>query len=452
MDARRTALAILHRVLREDAYSNLALDAAFARHPEADPADKRLATQLVYGVLRRLAALDAEIARLSSKPLSKLDDAVLDTLRLALYQLDELERIPPHAVLSEAGRLLLSARKRSAQGFVNALLRRHLAERETGRPPAARTDTFAALSVAASLPLFVLEAWAREPELAALPAAERMAAVAARAFLQNEPAPFTLAVLLQRVSMEAAVAALTRAGAECVPGRFCPQALTLTRGGRDAAQALLEKGQAVVMDEAAQLVVALAGAKEGERVLDVCAAPGGKALLLAEAVGPTGKVVACDIAPNKLDLLAEQAKRRGLAQLSTLPADARLPLPGVPLHAFDVVLVDAPCSALGLLRRHPEIRYRREAKAIAPLAECAFAIAQNALNYLAPGGRLVFSVCTTSEEEGPEQIPKLLAAAPALRLRSAEIARELWSEGPQGPYFSTRQAPELDGFFAVVLS
>ena len=448
MNARKTALKVLRRVQQDDAYSNLALQAEFSRHPEALDADRHLATELVYGVLRRRRLLDHWIEGLSGRKMKAIDPEVTDILRISLYQLFYLDRIPPHAVLFEAGELTKLSRRAKAAGFVNAVLRRAQREGANGVPNLP-DDPLQKLAVLHSLPDWLLRRLAEEETPAASDAESVLARLEARAAALSEPAPLTLLPNLARMTAESLAALLAERGAEVRRGAYAPHAVLALRQGYAAAGERIARGEAQVMDEAAQLVGELLDPQPGERILDLCAAPGGKSLFAAARVGEGGEVRSVDNSESRLGLLRKQADLHGFRWLATQVADAVKPLPNAPEGGFDRVLLDAPCSALGVLRRHPEIRWRRQEPDLAGLAEQAGIMLDQAASYVRPGGVLVFSVCTTTREEGEAQLARFLAKHQGFHLETPEsLPRILWRHKNGMSWLDTTLGEGMDGFFA----
>jgi 16S rRNA (cytosine967-C5)-methyltransferase len=448
MNARRSASIILARIEKDGAYSNLALMAEFARNPDAQDVDKRLTTELVYGVLRNRRLLDAWIDHLADKP-QKLDPIVRRILQLALYQLIALDRIPVHATLNESGKLCKHSHRPHAVGLVNALLRRFLRERETAALPPLPDDPIARLAVEFSVPDWLMARWIDEesqpdPELL-------LARLRARADFINHPAPLVLAPNPLHEDSTRLAERFEAVGVSATPGEYDRDALVIGPRGFELMTQVVASGSAHVMDEAAQLVTHLVDPQPGERILDLCAAPGGKSLWMAAKVGPKGRVVSVDLSESKLGLLQDQARKCGFTWIKTLAADASRPIAALEGQTFDRVLVDAPCSALGIIRRHPEIRWRRQADDIPKLATLARAIATNAMHYVKPGGTLAFSVCTTTPEEGPQQLDALAAMTGWSVETHPAIAAELWKHSGPHAYMDTSQSATLDGFCAFRL-
>ncbi len=367
--ARSTAFDILFRVEHESSYaSDLLHSAAYTRLSAPDHA---LATELVMGVLRWRSLLDDEIANASSQPLSKLDLEILIALRLALYQLRWLDRIPHRAAIHESVELVKRSRKRSAAPFVNAVLRKLAASGPvTHILPGADTPISAeTLSRTYAHPLWLVQRWASEYGLTA----------AHRICQHDQSVPATTV----RLRNPAAETALVGEGIEVAPGAFLKSARRVQRG--DVTQTLaFRTGQVVIQDEASQLVAALVG--QGSRILDCCSAPGGKTLAMADR-NPDATITAVELHPHRARLLQRllrsnkgSAEARDAQKINIAVADARN-LPSI-VH-FDRILADVPCSGTGTLARNPEIKWRPALSDLADLHERQYAILRSALSPLA---------------------------------------------------------------------
>ncbi len=438
--ARAIAFQALVRAERTDAYLNLALDAAFRAVPGIDQPDRALATELVYGVCRHQRALDAAIAGHASRPPERLDPEVRAALRLGAYQLLFM-RMKPHAAVHETVELVKGLpRLRHAAGFVNALLR---AISRMEAPASPQGTPAERLAVECSQPTWLVERW-----IARLGFEEAAALCAS----QNEVPRIDIRVDPQRISRDALAGLLGEVGIAARPTPISPVGLRLDATGNLAALPAFSQGLFQVQDEAAQLVGLLPRVEAGMRVLDACAAPGGKSCHLAERLGASGRVHALDLHAHRLRRIEEEARRLGLgARIEVRAADASAPLP-FDEASFDLILADLPCTGLGTLRRHPEIRYRRAPGDPARLAALQRAIAQNLARYLKPGGQFIYAVCSMEPEEGVEQLEALSGLGLDLAMPD-EAAQIAWPiEDASAPFIATfphRQG--CDGFFGARL-
>ncbi len=412
---REIAFEVLLRVEEGGAYASRALDAALAQAGAIDPREAGLATELVYGTLRRALALDAALARRSNRPVSEVDPAARVALRLGAYQLLHLGT-PAHAAVGESVALAKRADHGRAAGYVNAVLRALARDPRFPEPPPLGTDPAAHVAAVEALPLWLAEEW-----VAWLGPEEALALARA----MNGPAALTLRSPRRDVLLSRARAA----GIAAVPTTRSPHGVIIS--GASVGDVARAAGDAPfqVQDEAAQLVsLFAAGELRGERarVLDACAAPGGKAFHLAEMLAPGSEVVAIELHPRKADELAREARRRGLP-VRVVCADAARPVPGLEPASFDAVLVDAPCAGLGTLRRHPELKLRRTPADVARMAALQRTILESVARYARTGAPITYGVCSLTRAEGPE------AAA-----------------GFLGQGF--RRAPPLSGFPADVLT
>jgi 16S rRNA (cytosine967-C5)-methyltransferase len=332
-----------------------------------------------------------------------------------------------------------------ASGLVNAALRRLAREHREIALPSLEDDPVGHLVHALSLPEWLARLWIDQ-----FGAAEAAALAAAC----NRVPPLTVRVNALRCERDALLEELRGRWPEARAARWSPLGVVLGHGGNPAADPGFAEGRFTVQDEAAQLVVALLDAKPGERALDVCAAPGGKATALAERVGPAGRVVALDRHARRLALALRDARRLGLGNLETHVLDATQELaPAVPPASFARVLVDAPCSGLGTLRRNPDLRWRAQPGDSAALAPVQLALLRRAAGALGPGGTLVYSTCTLAPEENEAVVRAFLAEKPEFRVAPREVAPECVRPLLCGDGF-LRVFPHLheaDGFFAARL-
>ncbi len=380
--ARALAVEALVRI-EAGAFSNLILPGLLAGSGLA-PRDRALATDLVYGTLRQQGRADHLLGLVADRPLDALDPPVRAALRLGAHQL--LAGVPPHAAVGETVGALAAGPGARARPYVNAVLRKVVGLGPAWPWPVG--DDPAALAVRTSHPPWVVELLLRDlgPDdaLATLEAA-------------NEPPPVTLRPNPLRTTPDDLAAELEAAGVQVARGPLVPGAL-LVRGTGDLARLpAVAEGRATPQDQASQAVAAALGAAPGEDILDLAAAPGGKATALAEAMGDAGLVLAGDLRPGRAGRIREASQRLGLRSVHTVVADGRAP----PLRpgAFDRVLLDAPCSGLGVLRRRPESRWRlqpADVEAAANLQRQLFAAAASAVR---PGGLLAYCVCTLTAAE-----------------------------------------------------
>jgi 16S rRNA (cytosine967-C5)-methyltransferase len=430
--ARSIAIQVLARVAATDAYLNVVLDSVLDELGLEDPREAAFATELAYGTTRRLLTLDPLLASFSARRLETLEDRVLAALRIGAYQLF-FTRVPRHAAVADTIEALKSLGLERAAGFVNAILRK-VASHETLPPPGG--DEAQRLATEHSHPVWLVKRW-----LAHFGAERTQAMLAA----DNQPPSVVIRTNTTRLSRDELLAQLLDAGVSAKATSLSPLGITLQSSGRVEELYGYAEGLWQVQDEAAQLVTLFAQVPPGARVLDTCAAPGGKSCHLAQ----TSRVVALDLHANKLPKVAAEAARLGLGDRITLEAtDASKPL-REGLGEFDAVCVDAPCSGLGTLRRHPELRYRRKEADIAGLAALQRAILESAQARVRPGGLLVYAVCTTEPSEGADQIELFLRSHPEF---TSEPPRGLEALPTWQGHLRTLPGPEgLDGFFAARL-
>lgn len=416
-DARQLALEILLRV-DEGAYADLALDAAFIRLPRLDPRDRGLTTELVYGILRHQGRLDFALSRFCKQSFAKIETRLAIILRIGAYQVLQLERIPDSAAVNTAVELTRRIGLERATGFINGILRALIRERDTIPWPDPETEPLKHLVQSLSIPEWLAQRWLRElgaPEALAL----------ASALL--DAAPFTLRVNSPRISRELLLDAFRAAGHEACPCHFSPDGVILLNRGEGALPGL-EEGWFQPQDEASQLISRLLAPQAEERLLDACSAPGGKTTHLATLTGNRASILAMDLHPQRLRLVESGAKRLGCSGIETKDWDLTRSPKFLAPGSFDRILLDAPCSGLGVLRRNPEIRWRRSAADILELAGRQQQILHNLAPLVRPGGTLLYSVCTRTPEETTTMVETFLQTFPGFQCDDLRSAFPQWRE------------------------
>jgi 16S rRNA (cytosine967-C5)-methyltransferase len=435
--ARAAAFDILMCVEREDAFASELLHAV--RFEKLSPADHGLLTELVMGVLRWRSRLDAVIAGASSQPVAKLDAEVLNALRVGIYQLGWLERVPARAAIHESVELVKAARKRSAAGFVNAVLRKLAADSNWRQPKQPDSTTPTSLAERFAHPAWLVERWITA---FGLETAEKICE-----YDQRPP------VTTIRLRDPHAEDELRAAGVELAPGSLLSNARRVVSGDITKTNTFREK-RVVIQDEASQLVAALLGS--GERLLDCCAAPGSKTSAFADR-NPDATVVAADIHPHRARLLRRLVRGE---HVHVVAADAR-ELP-VGLN-FDRVLTDVPCSGTGTLARNPEIKWRLRSADLADLHARQAGILSSALTHVASGGRLIYSTCSLEPEENEQVVSEVMRERADFRLLDCSLELQKLSDSGElawadiasltaGRFLRTIPGVHpCDGFFAVVV-
>lgn len=391
------ARAAAFDALREVASAKRDLPAALAsvRPGLNDERDAALATDLVTGTLRWQNELDFLITYYAKRPIGRLDFDVLQILRLGAYQLLHLDRVPAAAAVSEAVAMTRRAKKSSAAGLVNAVLRAISRNRAhlPLPPPEAAIDY---LEIALSHPRWLANRWC-----------QRFGFADARKWesFNNTPAPLTIRANRLKTDADSLVKTLGDHGVGLAACRFAPDAFVV-QSGNPLRTPVAGSGMFFVQDEASQLVSLLAAAQPGEAILDACASPGGKTIAMAADAGDQARIVAADVRDTRVQLLRETVRSSGARSIHLVQANLERGLPfGA---AFDLVLVDAPCSGLGTLRRDPDIRWRRHESDLPRLGAAQLAMLRQAAAAVKPGGRLVYSTCSSEPEENDHVVEALL--------------------------------------------
>lgn len=436
--ARRAAFDILQRVESESAYASVLI----AQLPETDLSreDRALAQELVLGVLRWRGLLDYLIEQYAKRPIARFDLTVLIALRLGLYQLRYLSRIPQSAAVNESVNLVKRARVTSATGLVNAVLRRaaKLIDQPVGEDV---SDPSERASIELSHPAWVLERWRTmlgDDETHAL------------ALVNNSPSPQSFRINTLQFTTADAIEQLASEGVIACESEFAPGAFVVESGPGSSVAKAAERGLIYIQDQASQLVSLLLDAKPGHRVLDLCAAPGSKSSHIAALTQDQAHIVSCDIHARRLATLRSTCERLGVTSIDAVALDATQALPFAESSMkFDRVLVDAPCSGTGTLRGNPEIKWRLKLEEIEKLAKLQLSLLHNASSVVADDGRLLYSTCSLEPEENEAVIQNFLNDNSAFRVSEPGISQNLLTDGGFVRTFPHRQGS--DGFFAAVL-
>ncbi|MFM8550986.1 MAG: 16S rRNA (cytosine(967)-C(5))-methyltransferase RsmB [Nitrospiraceae bacterium] len=440
--ARGVALDTLLAVERDQAYADEALDCQ-VRRALLDTRDRALAVELVYGVFRHRLTLDWRLDHVADRPIRRLPHPVQAALRLAAYQLLYLDRVPQSAAVNESVALVKALPGAGARwsGFINAVLRSLIREPAPAWPDREPADF---LSIRYACPAWLAERWVA-----------RYGMVQAEQLCQATLTipPLTIRTNSLRITREALADALREGGYQVAPTSVSPLGLVLDKCGPITDIPQFNEGLFYVEDEAAQLVSRLLEPQPGERVLDACAAPGGKATALAALMDNRGEVVAMDRSQDRLRQLRENCARLGIGIVAPLVGDAtRTSRSLVP--SFDRILLDAPCSGLGVLRRHPEGKWQKQAEMLPAHRKRQLLLLESVGRLLRPGGCMVYSTCSTEPEETRDVIHQFLS-------KHAEFCREsvvdaLSASGrelvtPQGDFSTEGNRFSMDGFFAARL-
>jgi 16S rRNA (cytosine967-C5)-methyltransferase len=430
---RENALLILRRV-EEGAFADTFLEQT---RQDFDARDSAFILELVYGTLRNRALLDWILNRSSAQPVEKTDRWTRNILRLGAYQMLFLDKVPVSAAVNTSVELAKQYGKK--HGYVNALLRNLDRGRGAITYPGSGNKA-RELSVLYSHPEWLVRRWT-----------ERFGAETTEAFLlaNNRPAPLVIRTNTLRTSRNELKATLGSEGVTAVETRYSPVGLEIVAGSGIQALASYREGWFMVQDQAAQLISLMLAPQSGETVLDACAAPGGKAAHLSEIMHDRGTLVALDADAGRIGKIRENIRRLGITIIKTVQGDAAR----YAEEKFDKVLIDAPCSGLGVLRRHPDGRWNKSMRTISDRSILQMQILKNCAGLLKPGGALVYATCTTEPEENEDVI------ADFMHTRS----KEFMIDDPR-PYLPTAAAPlvgsdgffrtfphepEMDGFFGV---
>lgn len=441
---RDLALRVLNRLLDRATPSGTHLEEAFRSQSDLDERDRAFISHLVQGVLRWRLRLDWGIRQVSSLPIGKIDPPVLNILRLALYQILFMDRVPESAAVDEAVNQAKS-RGRHIGSFVNGVLRNLCRQKEGLSLPDRNSDPILYLSVCHSYPAWLVRKWVADW------GAEWTEGLLSAG---NRVPGLTLRANTLKTDRSSLIRRLAEEGVAAKPASYSPVGV-LVEGFRGRVDRLscYREGFFQVQDEAAQIPSLLLDPGHGDRVLDVCAGLGGKTTHLAERAGDRGWIVSLDIRFRRLLSLAENSLRLGIANVSPVAANAAEGLSGLFRCEFDRILVDAPCSGLGVVSRHPDVKWNRKEEDLSRLASMQGAILKESISVLRRGGRMLYVTCTLSREENEGVVEAFLADhrdvdLESLRHRAPEWAGDLIDE--KGFFRTFPHVHGMDGFFGAM--
>ncbi|WP_438351471.1 16S rRNA (cytosine(967)-C(5))-methyltransferase RsmB [Paenibacillus sp. FA6] len=415
LTARELAMDVLTKVEQEGAYSNLQLNAGLQR-ASLIREDAALATELVYGTIARLNTLDYFLSRYVTKGMDKLQPWVRNLLRMSLYQFMYLDRIPPHAVVNEAVNIAKSRGHQGISGMVNGVLRSILRSKDElilpeGLAPAKR------ISLQHSHPKWLVKRWI---EQYGEQTAENICAA------NNEPPSISVRVNTTVISREKLLQDMEEQGVVAIPSPLTAEGILVMSGGNMALTDWYRDGILSVQDESSMLVAEAVGPQSGMKVLDCCAAPGGKTVHMAELMKDDGWIVANDLYPHKEKLIREQAERLGLSSIETIVGDALELKVKYPEASFDRILLDAPCSGLGVIRRKPDLKWTKTQADIEEIASLQYELLETISPLVRVGGILVYSTCTIEPQENEEMVRRFLDNHP--QFETATDHPSSWTE------------------------
>ncbi|GFO59290.1 ribosomal RNA small subunit methyltransferase B [Geomonas silvestris] len=439
---RRAAFDILLRIEKERSFADILIDHELSKEL-IKGADRGLLTELVYGVLRRQATLDHIVGQFSKQRPEKLELYVRLLLRLGIYQAFFLDRVPVSAAVNETVNLAKELAPRAA-GFINAVLRSADRGRDGIRYPDPAEQPAQYLAARYSHPQWLTAQWL---EQLGLEDAEALATAMA------EPPPFTIRANTLRIGRDQLMERLGRDGISCTPTAWSPDGIRLNHSGAVTRLAAFGEGLFTVQDESSQLAPLFLTPGKGDQVLDACAAPGGKTTQIAQLMANEGDIYACDVNQRKLRLIRETCDRLGIRIVRTFTMDASSPSNAIREVKFDRILVDAPCSGLGVIRRNPEGKWWKQPSDLEQLSVTQFAILENLAEYLKVGGTLLYATCSTSVIENEAVVDRFLVRHPEFE---AEDLRPLFPQfaplcTERGYFRSWPHRDGMDGFFAARL-
>lgn len=393
MNSRKVILELLNEIDKGKYVNNVL---KVVQTYEIDPRDRNLISKIVYGVVENKLYLDYYIRKFSSVRLKKIEPSILNVLRMSAYQLMFLSKIPHSAVVNEAVKLTKKINFRTS-GFVNGLLRNMSRDYKSVKLPA---ELIANLSVKYSHPewmvTYFLELFGKDFTISLLAA-------------NNETPKMVVRTNTRLINREDLMTKLTQLEYVCEISDIVKEGIVISKMSDISIEenSLFKKGYFTIQDESSMCIAGIVDPQKGERILDLCAAPGGKTTHMATLMDNTGQVVACDLSERKLPLISETCQRLKLDNVDLLQNDARVYNENF-MSSFDKVLVDAPCSGLGIIRRKPDIKYLKSLEDIQALTEIQDDILEQASKYVKIGGTLIYSTCTVEPIENEERIQKFL--------------------------------------------
>ncbi|MFB3887651.1 MAG: 16S rRNA (cytosine(967)-C(5))-methyltransferase RsmB [Thermodesulfobacteriota bacterium] len=439
---RAICLDILNRVEEAGRHPDTLLTDCFEKYPYLTFLDRAFLTELTYGVLRWEGRLDWLIRHFSRVPFEKIELSILNILRLGLYQILFLSKTPFSAAVNESVELAKKIRGKGGAGFVNAILRSVLREKDRFPYPTMSEDPALHLSVVESYPPWLIRRWMGEfgPE-----ETQRICAV------NNQIPLLTLRTNTLKIDREALLEKLREKGSKPFPCSFSEEGILLKDPPPTSELPFFKEGLYVIQDEASQLVTSILDPRPGERILDACAAPGGKTTHVAQRMGNEGEIYAMDLVKGKLDRIDEACRRLGIRIVKTMKGDATRSRSIPEAVAFDRILADVPCSGFGTLRKNPDLKWRRKEEDIRRLALLQSSILKNLAPYVKESGILVYSTCTVFDEENEDVVERFLDKHPEFQLdRLDKALPEKLKPFIQKGFFKTFPPRDgMDGFFAA---
>jgi len=441
---RAICLDILNRIEGADLHPDRLLTDSFKRYRYLTSLDRSFLTELTYGVFRWRGKLDWVIRQFSKIPLEKIELETLNILRLGLYQILFLSRTPASAAVNESVELAKRIRGKGGAGFVNAVLRSSIRQKNEIHYPDIAEEAALHISINQSHPLWLVERWVKEMGV------EETLKICT---FNNRISSLTLRTNTLKMNRKDLLEKLRQKELKPFPTTYSEEGIVLKDPPPTSELPSIKEGLYIIQDEASQLVTAVLDPKPGERILDGCAAPGGKTTHIAQKMKNQGEIYALDLSQGKLDLIEEMCQRSGIKIVKTIKGDAAQPLPILRGLKFDRVLADVPCSGFGTLRRNPDLKWRRGEGDIKRLSELQFSILKNLSVYVKEGGVLIYSTCTIFHEENEDVVEKFLEGHPEFQLdRIDKVLPEKYHTFIQNQYFKTfPPKDEMDGFFVARL-
>ena len=441
---RAICLDILNRVDKTALHPDRLLTDSFKRYRYLTSIDRAFLTELTYGVIRWKGRLDWVIRHFSKIPINKIELEALNILRLGLYQVFFLSRTPASAAVNESVELAKGIRGKKGAGFVNAVLRSTLRQKDEIRYPDIKEDPALQISIVQSHPLWLVQRWVREMGV------EETIKICT---FNNQISSLTLRTNTLKINREDLIEKLNGKELKPFPTNFSEEGIGLQDPPPTSELPFIKEGLYIIQDEASQLVTSILDPRPGERILDACAAPGGKTTHIAQRMGKQGEIFALDLNQEKLALIEEISQRLGIKIIKTIRGNAAQSLPISQELRFDRILADVPCSGFGTLRKNPDLKWRRGEEDIKRLSELQFSILRNLSGYVKEKGVLVYGTCTVFHEENEDMVEKFLKGHPEFQLdKMDKILSPQYYSFTQNGYFKTFPPKDkMDGFFVARL-